>query len=241
MMTFMDSKDQHVVAKVFGCPMNAIAENVIVTFEDRLNHFAQFLDTPVHFGLWWKGITGTYQNTPVSIIVCGMGASQAGDCVMFLGHTECSQLLFSGCAGALAPTLRRGDLIVVKEALIGEGFSPYFSHAERVLSHPELVNKIVAYAYSNHIALHESLIFTTGSLYAETRSFLTSVRERGADCVDMETSAVLTAAAYKGIPASALHYISDLPLAGSSQIQHSLKKRYNQMPNLLLDIMKHLL
>jgi purine-nucleoside phosphorylase len=237
----MRAKDQRIIANVFGCTENAIAENVIVTFEDRLNHFAELMNAPAHFRSWWRGITGTYEGTPISVLVCGMGASQAGDCVMFLGHTQCRRLLFSGSAGALNSASYRGDLIVVKEAIIGEGFSPYFSRGESVLASSELVSKTKAYCASRNTNLHEGVIFTTGSLYAETRPFLISVRERGADYIDMETSAIFTAAAHKNILAAAVHYISDLPLAEESTVHQngSLRKVYSQMPHLLLELMKY--
>lgn len=238
----MHAKDEQIVVSVFGCSPHVIAENVIMTFDDRLRHFAQLLDTPEYFGSWWKGVSGTYEGVPVSILVCGIGASQAGDCVMFLGHTQCRRLLFAGCAGALNPALHPGELIVVKKAIIGEGFSPYFSRTETVLASSELVSKTKAYFESRAIALHEVTIFTTGSLYAETKPFLISIREREIDCIDMETSAVYVAAVHKNILAEAVHCVSELLPVEDAAVHHkdSPREPYSKMPNLALNLMKYL-
>ncbi|HWG91061.1 MAG TPA: hypothetical protein VNZ52_09470, partial [Candidatus Thermoplasmatota archaeon] len=52
-------------------------------------------------------------------------------------------------------------------------------------------------------------VWTTDAIYRETPERIRHFRDRGAIAVDMETSALLTVAHYRGIPAAGTHIITD--------------------------------
>jgi purine-nucleoside phosphorylase len=55
-------------------------------------------------------------------------------------------------------------------------------------------------------------VFTIGSILSESPGFLMALKDKGIAAIDMEISAVYTAAREAGIRASALLVVSDLPL-----------------------------
>jgi len=118
-------------------------------------------------------------------------------------------VLFGWC-GALADTLRVGDVVLPSEARSGEGTSRYYplqgvaapsmklrSHLERAYSEANL--KVVG-----------GCVWSTDAVYREERQMLQELHEQqGVSAVDMEFSALCAVALFRNIDFAAVLIVSD--------------------------------
>jgi len=118
-------------------------------------------------------------------------------------------VLFGWC-GALAETLRVGDVVLPSEARSGEGTSRYYplqgvaapsmklrSHLERAYSEANL--KVVG-----------GCVWSTDAVYREERQMLQELHEQqGVSAVDMEFSALCAVAFFRNIDFAAVLIVSD--------------------------------
>ena len=118
-------------------------------------------------------------------------------------------VLFGWC-GALADTLRVGDVVLPSETRSGEGTSRYYplkgvaapsmklrSHLERVYSEAQV--KVLG-----------GCVWSTDAVYREERQMLRELHEQqGVSAVDMEFSALCTVACFRKIDFAAVLIVSD--------------------------------
>lgn len=156
-----------------------------------------------HHGLvFWEGLLGAI---PCSFLRTGIGPDRAARTLdMLLSGAAPSAILVTGYAGALAPSLELGDLIVGSRAsMLGEGGT-------------------IAGGCSLHGAETLAGSIKRAGLQAHTGELLTSPRpilrgaERlrlhaasGATAVDMETAALARLASERAIPLMCVRAISD--------------------------------
>jgi purine-nucleoside phosphorylase len=153
-----------------------------------------------------------------------MGAGIAGDCVLALKDTTASDLVFIGSAGGLNG-VGIGDIVAVGKACNAESFSTYYDSAKsftrlvrdahRVESSRSLtgktVEKLTEHARGGEIVKRGD-VFTTGSLFCETETNIRELERAGFSAIEMELSAVMTAARVIRIKSAAALFISDEPL-----------------------------
>jgi purine-nucleoside phosphorylase len=208
----------------FGCEIEDIAKNVILTPIWSLESFKAAADDLIkEFVGWYKGITVVYKGQRITVISSGIGAPMSGDCALALQYTDCENIIFSGSAGAVNEQYNIGDLLAVKQAVIGEGFSRYhrddmtkdcfgeLAEGDSALS-GNIMEVIKQYALRFGTAYHEGRISSIDSILGETKETFDYIQQKGCDAVEMEVSAVLTACRRAGKKAAALIIISDLPL-----------------------------
>lgn len=142
------------------------------------------------------------------------GASMASvqlEELIALGFLE---FLVIGPAGhpssARPPALRRGDLLLVNQALIFEGTSAHYGQRERSVPSLDMVDRLRTLLPKLGVTFHEGAVATTDALYRETGAFVHRLVERGALAVDMEMSALLTVAAFHARAIGGLVFISDV-------------------------------
>jgi len=210
--------------QMFGMEFDLFAETVIATPIWTLDDFRNGAEKVLaEFRGWYRGITVEYNGKPISVVGTNIGAPLAGDCILAMGHSKnVKNILFSGSAGALNPEYRIGDFVISDESIIGEGFSRYarnigidyfgeISHgngdyaAEIATSAAELVKAKGSHLYSGRL-------FSTDSILGETKELFDFLEKKGCDAIEMESSAVFTAAFKAKKRACALVLISDLPL-----------------------------
>ncbi len=194
----------------------------------------------------FKGFTGTYNGQRISVIETGMNPSRVGDLVLWLKDIV-SHVLFTGSVGTLSEDLEIGDYFIPFKAVDGEGFSHYhhdlpseqrFYNAHRTSIHPHLQQRCRSFPIKN------GTVYTIGSLAAEENTlFLEFLRAQGISALDMETSALYTAAEKTGIQALAFHYVSDRPLEHpfyekpSNEDQLRLNYAVEGIPKTVMDIL----
>lgn len=210
--------------EMFGMDHDLFAETVIATPIWNLNDFRNEADKVLaEFKGWYKGITIEYQGKPITIVNSGIGAPLSGDCILAMAHSSIvKNIIFSGSAGAVNPEYKIGDIIFADQSVMGEGYSRYIrnfeidcfgkvSHGSNEYSR-KLASKASCMIKELGTCLYFGKIFTTDSILGESREFIDYVEKKECDAIEMEVSAVFTAAIKANKKACAVLLISDLPL-----------------------------
>lgn len=121
------------------------------------------------------------------------------------------EILFVGWCGAVSPDVSIGDIIVPDSAHIDEGTSRHYGADESVpsVSATGTTERIKAELENRNIPFHAGPIWTTDAVFRETRQKLAFYQSKGVLAVEMETSALFTVAAYRGVSAGAILVVSD--------------------------------
>lgn len=225
----MDLHDSEAILRLFfGCQGRQIAEFVVLMPlpRDNLDDLRKLCDEVwAEFSGWvGAGFTGLARGHYITAICPGTGSSQVGDATLALGYSPCRRAIFIGSVGGLGDRMRVGDIVVVEEAVIGEGFSRYHAaqapsedlYGQLVRADDALVEALWVQARTKvrelDVVVHRGRVFTIESLLAESEQFLQAVAGRGCIGIEKEASALFTAARKAGIRATAALCVSDLPL-----------------------------
>lgn len=157
------------------------------------------------------GFCSLYRLDRSNVLFGALGAAAAvlGLEAVIASGTE--EILILGFCGSLSRRFRIGDVIGISRALADEGASRhYFPRRSSFLPSPLLSSEVEASAG----VLLRGVIVSTDAPYRETPSWLRKSRRRGAELVDMETSAVFALAAFHGISAASLQIVSDEIFSG---------------------------
>jgi len=176
---------------------------------------------------------GRYRGRPL-IYCCAYGAPRAVEPVHVFGAVGTPTVVQIGSCGALQPGMITGDIILPEQAVIGEGASQYYGAGERSPATPELLDFAEAAFERRGFTSHRGLHLTTSALFAQPPERVANWREAGYLAVDMETSAVLSAARYFGMRAAAWLFVWDELLRGRtfldtySEEEQERQRRANQ-------------
>ncbi len=150
--------------------------------------------------LWWGRVAG------VPVAYCpAYGAARAVEPVHVLAVCGTPRVVQIGsCGGIGVPT---GDVVVSNAATIGEGASRYYGGLE--VAHPtaRLVER-TSTAFGD-LVVHVGPTVSTDALLAQPDDLVAQWAGAGHVGVDMETSAVFSAAAHFGIEAVSLLFVWD--------------------------------
>jgi purine-nucleoside phosphorylase len=118
---------------------------------------------------------------------------------------------FVGWCGSIDRGVRIGDLIVPTGAWIDEGTSPHYGQPAEFVAAPD--QKLQAVLQQGlrrrRITFHSGSIWTTDAIFRETREQIDRFQGLGALAVEMEVSALFSAAVFYGFPLAALLTVSD--------------------------------
>jgi uridine phosphorylase len=150
--------------------------------------------------LWWGRLGG------VPVAYCpAYGAARAVEPVHVLATVGTPRVVQIGsCGGFGLPT---GHVVVSERATIGEGASRYYGGVGSSLPTPALVAR--AAASFGPVPVHVGPTVSTDALLAQPPALLRAWADAGHLGVDMETSAVLSAAASFGIESVSLLFVWD--------------------------------
>jgi uridine phosphorylase len=119
-----------------------------------------------------------------------------------------------GGAGVLVPDLVLGHAVVVSSALRDEGTSFHYLPAGRVVeADPGGVEALVAALHAADVAHTVGRTWTTDAVYRETRTRTDRRRAEGCVAVEMEASALIAVARFRGVAFSQVLFAGD-SLAG---------------------------
>jgi uridine phosphorylase len=151
---------------------------------------------------------------PVTVAHPGVGAPLAAGFVEELAALGVRTFVACGGAGALVPDLALGHVMVVASALRDEGTSLHYAAPSRVIdADPHGVAVLTNTLSSLGIAHYVGRTWTTDALFRETRSRVGRRIDEGCSVVDMESSAFIAVARYRGLRFAQLLYAGD-SLAG---------------------------
>lgn len=153
---------------------------------------------------------GTYGGTPVSLAGPAVGAPQAVMVTEKLIALGVREILAVGWCGSLQRNTAIGDIVIPLGAVCEEGTSAHYP-----VGHPppgpslELVAALRQALRIGGFTIHEGMVWTTDAPYRETAAKVAEYQRKGVLAVDMETSALFTLAAYRGIRLAVLLVVSD--------------------------------
>jgi purine-nucleoside phosphorylase len=123
------------------------------------------------------------------------------------------EFLFLGWCGAIQPDLGVGDLVWAVDAHIDEGTSPSYGQSWQgavAASGRALARRTAAVLKREGLALRQGRVWTTDAIFRETPAKVKHHQGAGTLAVEMEVSALYSAAAFHGASAQALLCVSDL-------------------------------
>ncbi|MFB9740299.1 nucleoside phosphorylase [Pseudonocardia sulfidoxydans] len=151
---------------------------------------------------------------PLAIVHPGIGAPLAAMTLEELIAMGVTQVVAVGGAGVLVPDLVMGHAVVVGSALRDEGTSAHYLRPGRVVDADpqgaEVLRRTLDAAGLPHVT---GRTWTTDAVYRETRARVARRREEGCVTVDMEASAFIAVARFRGIRLAQLLLAAD-SLAG---------------------------
>jgi uridine phosphorylase len=162
--------------------------------------------------MWWGRMP---DGTPVAYC-CAYGAPRVVEPVHALGAAGTALAIQIGSCGGLQPEVRTGDLVLPEEATIRESTSPAYGTTGRSHATGELVDAAAAALLARGLTVHRGSLLTTSALLARTSAEVEAWSVAGHLAVDMETSALFSAAAAFGMAAVSLLYVWDELLDGRS-------------------------
>lgn len=203
---------------ILGCNTSDVRETVIIAPCWHPNTVGIECLKPISKGaqkVWDCEIDGT----KFTYIKSGIGACLCADIVMALCNTVCSKIMLIGSAGAITEDINVGDIVFPDRCIVGEG-------ATRFLM-PNLdtdsFGKVVAVPSEDYINIFDNMQQALSAIGVNCRSgatisveslysqfgFISDFIALGAECIDMEASAFLTAAHKVGFKGAVCFCISD--------------------------------
>ncbi len=147
---------------------------------------------------------------------CVYGAPRAVEPVHVFGELGTPLVVQIGSCGALQPGIGTGDIVLPETATIGEGASQYYGGVGASAATSSLVDAAEVAFVRRGFRVHRGSLVTTSALLAQPPELVRAWHDAGHLGVDMETSAVFSAAAWFGMQAMSLLFVWDELLAGRS-------------------------
>ena len=141
-----------------------------------------------------------YEGKTVIVVHPGIGAALAAGNLDQLIALGCRKFVACGSAGVLKPELKRGAVVIPETALRDEGTSYHYCPPSREIEMDEpVVKKLEAVLVKHAINYEIGKTWTTDGFYRETKGKIARRIEEGCIAVDMECSAFLAVANFRGV------------------------------------------
>lgn len=138
-----------------------------------------------------------------------VGAPQAVMILEKLIVLGARRVILLGWTGGLSPGLSPGDLILPDEAISEEGTSRHYSDQLRPRPSSHLYEELQKALTEEGLSYKQGPVWTTDAPYRETIDKVRAFQSQGVLGVDMETSALFTVGAFRGIETAAMLIVSD--------------------------------
>ena len=148
-------------------------------------------------------------NTKRVLFCCAYGAPRAVEPVHAFGAMGTRRVIQIGSCGGLQNGLVTGDILLSDRAAIGEGASQYYGKTETAEATPHLVDNAQEKFETRGFRVHRGPHLTTSALFAQPAERVEAWQKAGYLGVDMETSAVFSAASFFGMECASLLFVWD--------------------------------
>ena len=139
-------------------------------------------------------------NDKALLIVSGMGRERAREAAQALADAGADCLVGFGSAGALAPALRPGDLVLAAEV---------YEAGRKFTADGDLTESVMKWLSRNGFTVHNGLLACAAQPVATVEDKQEVFAQTGAMAADMESAGVFDAARRNGLPAFVLRVIID--------------------------------
>jgi len=121
------------------------------------------------------------------------------------------QIIFIGWCGAIADSVKIGDFILPTCGYIDEGTSKHYGAADNSLYQADfpMLAQVRQVLVKNKCDFHEGAVWTTDAVYRETRGEVLAYQHQRVLAVEMEISALYTAARFRRVDLAGLLVVSD--------------------------------
>ncbi|MGH9299581.1 MAG: nucleoside phosphorylase, partial [Acidimicrobiales bacterium] len=151
-----------------------------------------------------------YRGTALAFWQAGLGAPLSAGFLDEMIDYGCRTVVACGGAGALDANLALGHVVVVSEALRDEGTSFHYLPASRTVScDPEVVAVLESVLEAGAVPHVTGCSWSTDAIYRETRAKVARRHEEGCLTVEMEASALLAVAQFRGARLGQYLYAGD--------------------------------
>jgi uridine phosphorylase len=152
----------------------------------------------------------------VTVVHPGVGAPLAAGYVEEVAALGARTFVACGGAGALVDDLALGHVMVVTSALRDEGTSLHYAAPGRIIDADPLGVRVLEETLTSlDVTYFLGRTWTTDAIFRETRSRVQRRLAEGCSMVDMESSAFIAVARYRGLRFAQLLYAGD-SLAGEA-------------------------
>ena len=171
-------------------------------------------------GMWERGMRRgkfIFITDEIILMYSGAGAENARKAAELLVSKGATQLMSWGCAAALSPDLKMGDLVLADSLLSSDGLetavnATWHQHAKNILG-----STVVAY---------KGALFNSNKLVSTAEEKQAIYAKTGAIALDMESGAIAEVAQHYALPFLAIRAIADpasmdLPLAVSKALNEN--------------------
>jgi len=140
----------------------------------------------------------------LTLVVTGMGATLVGDATLLLKGSPCAKIIFVGSCGAVTQSekIQPGSIVQISSVYHLESFSNMLEGNAK----PSWTGNPLPLAFND---VPPCICCSVGSMSLEYL-YIDEFKKAGIEVVDLETSAVVSAAQQIGARPSALLYVSDV-------------------------------
>ena len=151
-----------------------------------------------------------YEGSSVAVMVPGVGAPLAAGLLEEIIAFGCKKFVVCGGCGVLRNDIAMGDVLLVESALRDEGTSYHYLPAGREVVVPaETVTVLAQLLEQRGVPFTRCKSWTNDGIYRETPEKIGWRRDEGCLCVEMEASALLAVAQFRGVELGYLLYGGD--------------------------------
>jgi uridine phosphorylase len=141
-----------------------------------------------------------FEGKTLAVAHPGVGAALAAGTFEELIAMGCRKFVACGSSGVLKPELKRGAVIIPEKAVRDEGASyHYCPPAREIRMKEDVVKKLESVLLKHKIDYEIGKTWTTDGFYRETKGKIKKRTHEGCVAVDMECSAFLAVADFRGV------------------------------------------
>ena len=187
--------------------------NLKTNYEKHKVYFEDIIEIGTPNGIFEDVLIGTHKGKTVGYASV-YGDAMASEITHLFGVLGTSQVIQTGCCGALADNILPGDIICATSVHCGEGSAQYYvPNGSEIKASKELLD-LISEMNINSVHIHRGNIWTTSALLAEGAEDVQRWHDQGYIAVDMETASTFAVAQYFGMKKISMLFAFDNPRHG---------------------------